>query len=500
MRTIILIFLLNATTLGFCQTSLPSFDLTYGKYSAGYTHYRKYDQSRSYHEIYSWSKDVTARPVDISVWYPAQSSGEAKRMHVSDYLHVIKHEEEWPMLPDDKILGWFAYPDNLENRKRLKIETKSIRDGKEMVGKFPVVIYAPGYQSSSVENFVLCEFLATHGYIVLASPSKGSNNRFMNGATASDLDAQSRDIQFLITEARNLPHANISNVSVIGHSFGGMANILARMQSDFIKILVCLDGSVKYQLPTLEASPSYDLGKLNTPFLFVAQKDIPRRVMLEDGIDSTLNDSFRFFDSLKNGNCFYKKSKFLTHGQFTSMGVLFDPRDPRQDHSDDAIVNSYRELSVCVLNFLEVFQKGTSTKFETTSLESLITIAAREAYEPGKTFEDFISLLRREGFSGIDSLYLRIKTEHADFTAAEWKLNSLGLQLIFSGKHADGMRVLTFTTRLYPHSSNAFDSLAEAYLFRGDTINAMKNFARALELDPHNSNSAHQLEKLSKSN
>ena len=61
-----------------------------------------------------------------------------------------------------------------------------------------VLIYAPSDSSVSWENADLCEYLASHGYVVLASPSMGVSTRDMT----DDLDginAQARDISFLIT-------------------------------------------------------------------------------------------------------------------------------------------------------------------------------------------------------------------------------------------------------------------------------------------------------------
>jgi dienelactone hydrolase len=79
-----------------------------------------------------------------------------------------------------------------------------VQDAKPATGHYPVLIYAPSDSSVSWENADLCEYLASHGYVILASPSMGTSTRDMT----DDLDginAQARDISFLITYAKTLP-------------------------------------------------------------------------------------------------------------------------------------------------------------------------------------------------------------------------------------------------------------------------------------------------------
>jgi hypothetical protein len=47
----------------------------------------------------------------------------------------------------------------------------AVRDSQLAKGRYPVLIYAPSDSSVSWENADLCEYLASHGYVVLASPS-----------------------------------------------------------------------------------------------------------------------------------------------------------------------------------------------------------------------------------------------------------------------------------------------------------------------------------------
>ncbi|MBA3971757.1 MAG: prolyl oligopeptidase family serine peptidase, partial [Bacteroidetes bacterium] len=126
-----------------------------------------------------------------------------------------------------------------------RIQVKAVKNTKPFPNKFPIVVYSPSYQASSVENFALCEFLASQGFVVISSPSRGTENRFLDGGTTRDIETQARDIEFLINEISNKTYADVNNLAVIGFSFGGISNVLAQMTDKRIKAIVCLDGSIK---------------------------------------------------------------------------------------------------------------------------------------------------------------------------------------------------------------------------------------------------------------
>ena len=46
----------------------------------------------------------------------------------------------------------------------------AVRNAPLASGRFPVIIYAPSFSSVSWENADLCEYLASYGYVVIASP------------------------------------------------------------------------------------------------------------------------------------------------------------------------------------------------------------------------------------------------------------------------------------------------------------------------------------------
>jgi tetratricopeptide (TPR) repeat protein len=63
----------------------------------------------------------------------------------------------------------------------------------------------------------------------------------------------------------------------------------------------------------------------------------------------------------------------------------------------------------------------------------------------------------------------------------------------------DAVKVLELNVEAYPKSANAYDSLGESYMVRGDRALAIANYRRSLGLDPRNANAVEQLKKLGES-
>ncbi|WP_238858011.1 alpha/beta hydrolase [Poritiphilus flavus] len=453
-----------------------------------------------------FTNESILREIPISIWYPAQGEfSTASSMLVLDYMHILKEEEEWENLPDEHILNWFYYPNTETNQSHLEEKVKATLGANELAGSFPTVIYAPSYQASSIENFALCEYLASHGFIVVSSPSRGAETRFFEGGTANDMETQARDIEFLIKESLNLEHIDKNAIATMGFSFGGLSNVLAQARNGLIKANVSLDGSVRYQYPTLKKSPFFSIEKVNVPFIHMAQKLIPEQVMKEDKIDPSLNNDFIFFDELKESEAYSLRFNNLTHSYFSTLGVLFQARDLRQDKSDTEILESYRWMCRYTLMFLNAYlNKDVESKgflrnepAKNGVPSGIISVRSKQPAMKKVEFEDFNDMAAKRAYKDLEGLYESIQRENPGFVLEEGKLNTLGLQLVLQPDKANyGIEVFHLAVGIYPGSANLFDSLAEGYLLLGDNKNAIKYFEKSLQLNPENENAINRLGQL----
>jgi predicted dienelactone hydrolase len=120
-------------------------------------------------------------------------------MTVGDYANLAATETSFgkpQMAAADK--HWIA-----DMTPTLAMPLWAVRDAQAAPGRFPVVIYAPSFSRWSWQNADLCEYLAGHGYVVIASQSAGETSREMTQDVAG-INAQARDISFLIGYAKML--------------------------------------------------------------------------------------------------------------------------------------------------------------------------------------------------------------------------------------------------------------------------------------------------------
>jgi tetratricopeptide (TPR) repeat protein len=68
--------------------------------------------------------------------------------------------------------------------------------------------------------------------------------------------------------------------------------------------------------------------------------------------------------------------------------------------------------------------------------------------------------------------------------ATEVEMNAYGYQLMGQGQQDKAIEIFTLNTQKFPRSANVWDSLGEAYATKGDKANAIKNFKKALTLNP----------------
>lgn len=72
----------------------------------------------------------------------------------------------------------------------------------------------------------------------------------------------------------------------------------------------------------------------------------------------------------------------------------------------------------------------------------------------------------------------------------------MGYTLLRLKKVDDAIELFKQNTADFPDSANAWDSLAEAYLTKGEKELAIKYYEKSLELNPKNDGAIEQLKKL----
>jgi tetratricopeptide (TPR) repeat protein len=122
----------------------------------------------------------------------------------------------------------------------------------------------------------------------------------------------------------------------------------------------------------------------------------------------------------------------------------------------------------------------------------------KAAYDNRKSIVETLSATIAS--SGIDAAarqYHDLKAaEPAIYNFDEEELNNLGYEFIRGKKLKEAIRILQLNVEAYPQSSNAYDSLGEAYMNAGNKPEAITNYQKSVQLNPKNRNAIVYLQKL----
>lgn len=480
-----------------------------GPHAVGLQVVEQYDHSRGYRgttdpDTGESTTGERARPIQTLVWYPAgQASGRA--MSVGDYLALGGTSDMFPATPGERQrieAGYVAGRTGMLSADRASVELAvpmmARRDAAAVAGRYPVVIYAPSYRATAVENADLCEFLASHGYVVIASPSIGHSPDGMTD-DLEGAETQLGDIQFLIAYAHGLAQADTGRLAVIGYSWGGLANVMAAARDSRVDALVALDGSVRSYPDVIDQSRFLTPERITVPLLYVAAT--PRQ--LED-LPSDMNMERSFLNKMKYADLYRVTLAPYVHANFSVMGQRFlaDGAYGNYNAHELSVANGW--LETYVRHFLDAHLKGDSASrafLEMSPAEigapaHLLTVYRMKAQAAPPTRTSFAAELASKGFDQALAVYRATQARDPAFDLSDGELNSWGYKLLRAGDMPRAMTILRLNTELHADSWNAFDSLGEAHAMNGDKALAIQAYRRSLALNPGNSNAADQIAKL----
>jgi len=315
----------------------------------------QYDNSRTFPA----TGGKSPRPVQTLVWYPAGNKGGTP-LRFDDYILTIGGADDFSRTPEQRRK---VAAEDIEGKTEGKREPQiafvkaqtmwAVRDAPAAQGKFPVVIYAPGYSADAFQNADLCEYLASHGYIVIASPSLGPDKRGMS-LDLKGIDAQVGDIRFLIDYAGSLPQADTSSIAVIGYSIGGLSNVFAAARDKRITALIELDGSIRYFNKLVMQAGDVTPDRVTVPMLYLAQ----RPPSIETIIKYKQDLSGSFINEMKSADLYLFNINGLDHSAFSSWFIRIRDLSTFEDYTPEEISVAYGWMSRYVLAFLNAYTKS----------------------------------------------------------------------------------------------------------------------------------------------
>jgi tetratricopeptide (TPR) repeat protein len=437
-------------------------------------------------------KGNRARPLQIAIWYPAAAANTSSRMKYEEYAFLVGQELEFgPLTETIKEKGREQFSTQRRNFARatqeainrlLQTQTAAIKDAEQKPGKFPLIIYAPGSSGTAVENPVLCEYLASHGYIVAAIPSMGAYSRSAS-VDLTGFYAYMQDIEYAIGYMHRFPGTDPDQLALIGFSMGGGAATLVQMRNSDVDAAVYLDTGIIFPIVETWFRPSnyYNPSDLRAPQLYLTRGDAPEvnRNFL-DSIPYANSYSLLFQDG-------YRHVDFISDGMFTGVIPGYRPDKVKNAQQLFEFISNYS------LQFLNAYVKKDSAalaQLERKPQEwgvpaDFVTAEHKIAKQAPPREWEFANLIRAGHFDRAKTLFEKLKQEDPRLVLfRENVLNSLGYEFLFSRNMDLAIKVFTLNVEAYPQSANANDSLSEAYERTGDKQLAIEYAEKGIALLP----------------
>ncbi len=260
-----------------------------GPYTVGFESKWLSDPARTYRLAVSKPEGkLQARPILLNVWYPA-APAKSKPMIHREYFNIQSKDAAFKLVSEQlsayasdvaakEFLGKAADKrspeENAVLNRILSAATAAHRSAKAAPGKFPLVVYHAGYGSSFEDNAALCEYLASHGFVVVGSAYQSLDGKSFN---IEGNEGSGQDIRFLIGHCVRMPNVDGSHIGYVGHSGGAHTGIVYQTHAgNRIDATVSLDTTQDYySMADWRWKPMTDavvarMDEMTNPILFMA--------------------------------------------------------------------------------------------------------------------------------------------------------------------------------------------------------------------------------------
>ncbi|MEW5924317.1 MAG: hypothetical protein AB1746_10045, partial [Candidatus Zixiibacteriota bacterium] len=462
--------------------------LVFGPHEIGFMTIETFDNTRSFMPKYDYNGRLLdgerTRPIQICVWYPAAGSNAAGSMVFGEYVCPYPDDFRFNTLVANMQARDLNYLTGLMSGDRgmvqdlMNLKVKAVKNAPWAQKKFPVVIYHGNSTSGISENLVLCEYLASHGYIVAATHSMGART-YSAPVSEADIEAMTRDKEFAYSVVKNLENADKDRLGILGSVSGGLTAMMMQMRNKDADAVAVIDG------PSGAENLSISAGNM----VHLNYRDLSVPLMLIHGGKPGDNHP-QILDSLRYSDRFIFACENLSR---TNPGheVFFVAKT-----SEDAAARAAEEFpeyeTGCwkIREFLDAFVAKDENMLGKFKNEIAQPASADFAYMGGLDLppreDEFVEIIRTEGGARGVELFEKFRKQEPEYRIfREAVMNVLGYELLRGQRLDDAREVLRLNTLAYPNSANCWDSYADALTALGDNDGALKCYKKVMEVLPN---------------
>lgn len=274
------------------------------------------------------------RVLTVSIWYPAGDSMGREPMPFSRYVGtgaeelVERFRASGHALDEGQISSLYETP------------TAAFDGLERSPGSFPLLLFGAGLSAPSYVQSVLCEYLASHGYVVVAVATLPYREDVPAGYDALTVDTLLRDIELVIHEMHDYPGVDLEKLGLVAWSVSGVSHVLLQMKNPDVSAVASLDAATGYAygIELLRASLYFDPARTRAAFFHATDSR---------AATSRAVKNFEYYDSIHRGPSFFLTIDGMTHTEFTSLGSVV-PGDGTVERHE-----RYRRLCLYVRRFLD---------------------------------------------------------------------------------------------------------------------------------------------------
>lgn len=419
-------------------------------------------------------------PVQMAVWYPARPAAAAHTMTTFDlWVVAAKKERFGSVTPADsaRARGEVAFARQVSGvdttRADARVDvvlaspTRVYRDAPAEAVPMPVAVIGASGSIASVS--VLAEHLASHGWLVLASPSSDAGAALEVTQPRRAIDDRVRAIEFAVATAHGIAGADLRRLVVFGVNFDSYAAIEFQMRQMRASAIVTLNGwqTIDNRAAVMRDSPWFEPARARVPLLNF-HWDEP----------GAAPANLTFLEELPYAARTNVVVRGLDHFGLVGNPMLygFTAAERRE---------GYAYLVRRVLQELQpVAAHASGAASSALPAPMLKDEWHRPALPAAPTRDEFTAMLAdRDRFQEAVSSYRearRVNPALRPFTERDAQLFSFRFNR--TGRLADAITLATIATEAFPRSSDAQTALGNLLRTAGDTAAAQRAFDAAASL------------------
>lgn len=447
-------------------------NLQYGSYGVGFKNIDVTDLTRPSLSV-AGDNGAIGREMNLSIWYPSLDKGSSPVLYKDYVALTLPHDQRNSnALCEHAFMHTVAELSGDTTRfqyvlnKMLAAQTKAHKNAVVAKGSFPVIIYPDRAHVQSI----MCEYLASNGYIVVSLSIKGSYAAPME-YNVRGIETAIEDLQFALGYARQ-NFVTTRYFSVIGLGFNA-TNLLAwQMRNADIKAFVSLEGGITtgFEDQLIQKGPFFNVERCTVDMLVIhaPHPDVKPEFTYK------YKYAQRIYQSYSQSSEFY----FLNFGIWErELKNIF----PAANRGNTWL--SFEYAAASIKSFLDWRMRGDEdSKTKLLKPEpGIVEVTVKQASLLPPSVEELNALIKKQGINAASALYFeRKKIDERPFPFTICFL--VGQNLIQQASFNDLKNWAQLFADGFPQSAIPYTMQARAFLEEGNKEQAKLFYNKAMAL------------------